>query len=157
MSVEESQLLGVFGSHGHTCVTSPPCHAKLLGFRYRAIDGVCNNPNVGAWGAAKQPMERLVPPAYEDGVWAPRVHAVDGSLLVSPRAISATLFPDIDRPHPQLNLLTMQFGQFLSHDITQSGSTLRCKFNPKRSVISKIFYLQPTVHQLDVVYPMVPA
>lgn len=121
--------MGTFAPHAHTCPTSPACHAKLLAFRYRAIDGVCNNPNVGAWGAAKQPMERLIPPAYEDGVWAPRVHAQDGSLLVTPRAISASLFPDIDRPHPRLNLLTMQFGQFLSHDITQSASTLLRKFN----------------------------
>lgn len=121
-------MIGTFSSHAHTCATSPPCHAKLLGFRYRSIDGVCNNPNVGAWGAAKQPMERLVPPAYEDGVWVPRIHGVDGSLLITPRAISSTLFPDTDRPHPQLNLLTMQFGQFLSHDITQSGSTLKGNF-----------------------------
>lgn len=129
LSVEESQLLGTFSkdSFAHTCPVSPPCHAKLLAIRYRSIDGVCNNPKVGAWGSANQPMERLIPPAYEDGVWAPRIHSVDGGVLNSPRAISSTLFPDIDRPHPSLNLLVMQFGQFLSHDLSRSGSTMRGK------------------------------
>lgn len=128
--MEESQLGGNSLStkaFAHTCPVSPPCHPKLLGLRYRSVDGVCNNPNVGAWGSAKQPMERLIPPAYEDGVWAPRIHSVDGSLLTSPRVISFTVFPDFDRPHPKLNLMLMQFGQFLSHDITQSGSILKGK------------------------------
>lgn len=67
-------------------------------------------------------MERILPPAFEDGIWAARQHAVDNSLLKSARTISRTVFPDVNRPHPLYNLMVMQFGQFLSHDFTQSSS-----------------------------------
>ncbi|XP_058466995.1 chorion peroxidase-like [Malaya genurostris] len=91
---------------------------------YRSIDGTCNNPHPArsSWGAAETPFHRLLPPAYEDGVWAPRIHSVTGNLLASPRTISATVLHDIDRPDASLNLLLMQFGQFLIHDITRSSS-----------------------------------
>ncbi|XP_063704603.1 chorion peroxidase [Culicoides brevitarsis] len=124
ISIEEFQLGLSAKILTHTCPASPPCHPKLLALRYRSIDGVCNNPINGAWGSKKTAMERLLVPAYSDGVWGPRIHSVDGSLLSSPRAISFTVFPDIDRPHPIYNLNVMQFGQFLSHEITQSGSIL---------------------------------
>lgn len=63
-----------------------------------------------------------MPPVYEDGVWAPRVTATDGSRLTNSRIISRILFEDVNRPHPRYNLLVMQFGQFMSHDVTQSAS-----------------------------------
>ncbi|XP_055903561.1 chorion peroxidase [Eupeodes corollae] len=92
--------------------------------KYRSLSGTCNNPipHRSMWGAAGQPMERLLPPAYEDGVWLPRVHSVDGSPLMGAREISRTLLLDSNRPHPKHNLLVMQFGQFLAHDVTQSSS-----------------------------------
>ncbi|XP_065078266.1 chorion peroxidase-like isoform X2 [Ochlerotatus camptorhynchus] len=92
--------------------------------RYRTIDGSCNNPlpDRAGWGSAGYPFERLLPPAYEDGVWAPRIHSVTGNLLASTRTISAVLFPDVDHPDPHLNILFMQLGQFVTHDITLSQS-----------------------------------
>lgn len=94
--------------------------------RYRTITGACNNPNRTSWGRAGYPFARLLPPAYEDGVWAPRTHSVSGKPLASPRAISVALFPDIFRPDPHLNVLFMQLGQFISHDFTLSrGITLK--------------------------------
>ncbi|XP_075146789.1 chorion peroxidase [Haematobia irritans] len=92
--------------------------------RYRSFDGSCNNilPHRSHWGAAGQPMERLLPPAYEDGIWTPRIHAKDGSLLTGAREISRILLGDADRPHPRYNLLLMQFGQFIAHDVTQSAT-----------------------------------
>ncbi|KAM8706014.1 hypothetical protein ACLKA7_010326 [Drosophila subpalustris] len=91
---------------------------------YRSIDGTCNNPmpHRAHWGAAGQPMERLLPPAYEDGIWTPRAHASDGTPLTSAREISRILFEDVHRPHPKYNQLVMQFGQLLAHDISQSAS-----------------------------------
>lgn len=38
------------------------------------------------------------------------------------RTISRILLRDAERPHPTINLLFMQFGQFLAHDVTQSAS-----------------------------------
>jgi hypothetical protein len=130
LSVEESQLNNFDASFSGsplepTCPARPKCSFPLS--RYRTIDGTCNHgEGKETWGAAKTPMERLLPPAYEDGIWAARMHGSDGSKLTSARTISNAIFPDIDRPHPLLNLMVMQFGQFLSHDFTQSSSiTLR--------------------------------
>ena len=66
MDDSESKQPGTLARHFHTCLTSPACQPKLLGFRYRPINGVCNNSKLGAWGAAHQPMERLIPLVYED-------------------------------------------------------------------------------------------
>ncbi|XP_034116256.1 chorion peroxidase [Drosophila albomicans] len=105
----------------HNCQPPPIC---LHRHNYRSIDGTCNNPmpQRSHWGAAGQPMERLLPPAYEDGIWTPRIHATDGSPLSSARDISRVLFDDVQRPHAKCNQLTMQFGQLLAHDISQSAS-----------------------------------
>lgn len=104
------------------CPPQVTCLNTLL--RYRTFDGSCNNPKVqrGHWGMAGQPMERLLPPAYEDGIWSPRLHGKDGSKLTESRTISRFLMDDIDRPHHKYNLLLMQFGQFLAHDLTQSAT-----------------------------------
>ncbi|ETN62073.1 chorion peroxidase [Anopheles darlingi] len=104
------------------CIPPKPCDPSA---RYRSIDGSCNNPipERSSWGAAGHPFVRLLPPAYEDGVWAPRLHsAVTGRLLPNARDISVVVFPDDDRPDPKFNLLLMQFGQFMSHDFTRSAS-----------------------------------
>lgn len=103
--------------------TAPPVCSNIHS-KYRTFDGTCNNPipHRSMWGAAGQPMERLLPPAYEDGVWLPRSRAVDGSPLAATRKISRILLLDTNRPHPKHNLLVMQFGQFLAHDLTQSAS-----------------------------------
>lgn len=130
LTIEESQLnrfpVNVTASPlEKTCPARPSCPREFP--RHRTYDGTCNHgAGRETWGASKTPMERLLPPAYEDGIWSARQTARDGSKLNSARTISRTLFPDLDRPHPILNLMVMQFGQFLSHDFTQSSSiTLR--------------------------------
>lgn len=92
--------------------------------KYRSMDGSCNNadPAKSSWGASNSGMERLLPPSYEDGIWEPRSLAYDGSPLTNPRTISRELLIDTDRPHPLYNLLLMQFGQFITHDVSQSSS-----------------------------------
>lgn len=57
------------------------------------------------------------------GIWAPRVSEDQGQPLNSPRLISGALFPDNDNPNYDFTLMLMQYGQFLSHDITQSIDT----------------------------------
>lgn len=90
--------------------------------RYRSVDGSCNNAAHPRWGAAGAPMARLLAPAYEDGIWEPRWRSRVGGVLPNARTVSRQLFADIDRPHGMHNLLLMQFGQFLTHDITHSAS-----------------------------------
>ena len=50
----------------------------------------------------------------------PRLSENGGVPLVSPRLISTTLISDKDVFNYDYTLMVMQFGQFLSHDITQS-------------------------------------
>ncbi|XP_055523846.1 chorion peroxidase-like isoform X1 [Wyeomyia smithii] len=107
--------------HKKRCIPAVECNPRS---RYRSIDGTCNNlhPERTSWGAAGQPFKKVLPPAYEDGVWAPRTHSVNGNKLASPRTISATIIQDVDRPEPHLNLLLAEFGQFLVHDFVKSAS-----------------------------------
>ncbi|KAH8276325.1 hypothetical protein KR026_011884 [Drosophila bipectinata] len=102
----------------------PPPICRDIQSVFRSLDGTCNNPlpQRSLWGAAGQPMERLLPPAYEDGIWTPRAHSADGTPLQGARKISRTLLADVDRPHPKYNLLVMQFGQVLAHDVSQTSS-----------------------------------
>ncbi|XP_055322112.1 chorion peroxidase [Sitodiplosis mosellana] len=128
----------------HLCDQFPVCPPEAS--RYRTIDGKCNNPDPrkGLWGAAGSPMERLLPPSYEDGIWQPRLTSVTGSPLTNPRTISRELIKDADRPHPSLNLLFMQFGQFLTHDIslsssikTSDGASIRCCTKDGRRILPR--------------------
>lgn len=105
---------------GHTCGVHVQCYNPQS--KYRSEDGTCNNilAENALWGSSGYPMQRLLPPAYEDGIWAPRMTSVMGVPLKSPRYVSRNIFTDIETPHKSLNLLFMQFGQFISHDIVQS-------------------------------------
>lgn len=64
-----------------------------------------------------------------------RTHSVTGAPLTNARTISRQLIHDADRPHDKLNLLFMQFGQLLTHDVTQSAS-----------ITTRMFALQITEH-----------
>lgn len=124
MSIVDRQLDRFEASHKDhrkRCIPPVACNPH---YHYRSLDGTCNNlhPQRTSWGAAGQPFKKLLPPAYEDGVWAPRLHSVSGRRLASPRTICATLLHDVDRPDQHLNLLLMQFGQFIVHDFSRSSS-----------------------------------
>lgn len=45
-----------------------------------------------------------------------------GTPLTNARTISRELLVDADRQHPELNLLFMQFGQLITHDVTQAST-----------------------------------
>uniref|UniRef100_A0A182RSK5 Chorion peroxidase n=1 Tax=Anopheles funestus TaxID=62324 RepID=A0A182RSK5_ANOFN len=102
------------------CLVGPPCEKGHS--RYRRFDGRCNNvePGGSLWGSAGYPMERLLPPAYGDGIWAPRIVSHTGRYLPSARKLSSTLFADLNHPHASRNVLFMQFGQFLAHDFSRN-------------------------------------
>lgn len=126
----------------HTCDQFPACPREAS--RYRNQDGKCNNPDPsrGAWGSAGSPMDRLLPPSYADGIWLARTLSVDGTPLPPARIISSFLIQDSDRPHSKLNLLFMQMGQFITHDVSQSssiktgeGKSVRCCSDDGSSVL----------------------
>ncbi|XP_035774931.1 chorion peroxidase-like isoform X1 [Anopheles albimanus] len=102
------------------CLVGPPCERTRS--RYRSLDGRCNNiePGRSRWGSVGYPMERVLAPLYDDGVWAPRVKSITGRYLPSARELSGTLFTDLYRAHSRHNVLLMQFGQFLAHDFSRN-------------------------------------
>ncbi|XP_067000674.2 chorion peroxidase [Anabrus simplex] len=107
----------VLGTGLEKCPPPPICTQSM----YRTHDGSCNNLQHPKWGAARSPAQKILPPRYSDGVWAPRI-SVSNQPLPSPRLLSTTFFPDIDNPHPYTTLMVMQFGQFIAHDISLSPS-----------------------------------
>ena len=117
------------------------CDPLLCSDRYRRSDGVCNNLNSNHskhWGATGIAMRRFSATAYECkniqinrlltvsylavGTAAPR-GGFNPSSLPSTRDISTALHKsimpeDTTLTSKGLTLMTMQFAQFLDHDIT---------------------------------------
>ncbi|XP_054417566.2 probable oxidoreductase PXDNL isoform X2 [Pongo abelii] len=103
---------------------SDPCfHAK-----YRAHDGTCNNLQQPTWGAALTAFARLLQPAYQDGIRAPRGLCLPvGSRqpLPPPRLVAtvwaraAAITPD----HSYTRML-MHWGWFLQHDLDHTVPAL---------------------------------
>lgn len=87
---------------------------------FRTFTGYCNNLRNPALGQSLTVFARLLPSAYEDGVSRPRVTASNGSPLPNPRVVSTLIHPDISNLHTRYSLMTMQFAQFLDHDLTMT-------------------------------------
>ncbi|CAK1578949.1 unnamed protein product [Parnassius mnemosyne] len=100
---------------GPFCPPSPNCPTAAS--RYRSLGGECNNGLKATWGAINTGFERLLPPHYSDGIWAMRT-SVLGLPLPSPRTVSHSLLLDSSHPSRTQNLMFMQFGQFIAHDIS---------------------------------------
>ncbi|XGW08547.1 hypothetical protein V3C99_011124 [Haemonchus contortus] len=67
------------------------------------------------------------------GIDAPRSRTSRGTPLPSPREVSNAVHRDVPITHPKYSHMIMQFGQFISHDITHApvdqgpgGETLNC-------------------------------
>ncbi|XP_055884157.1 chorion peroxidase-like [Biomphalaria glabrata] len=108
------------------------CSKDVSTLRYREVDGRCNHPK--DYGSTVKPLKRYLKPHYQDdkGMNTPRIYSVVGKeYLPSPRLISLKLFPDVMK-ESDLSMFTMQFGQFVSHDIgvspvpTGSNGTIKC-------------------------------
>ncbi|XP_040581150.1 salivary peroxidase/catechol oxidase [Lepeophtheirus salmonis] len=92
---------------------------------YRSLDGLCNNLSSPTWGSFLWKYDRFLKPQYGDGKNSPRGSTyVKGkgyqSRLPSPRKISFTMHEDENRTSDDLTHLYMQFGQFVSHDMTKT-------------------------------------
>ncbi|XP_045034963.1 chorion peroxidase isoform X2 [Daphnia magna] len=88
-------------------------------YPYRSFDGTCNNLNNPRYGQANTIFQRLMGPAnYADGVSSIRL-AQSGASLPSARLVSTTVLTNGTDTNNDAVLVTMQWGQFLDHDLTQ--------------------------------------
>lgn len=85
---------------------------------FRSISGYCNNLRNPNWGKSLTTFSRLLPAQYDDGISKPRLVTVTGTPLPNPRTISTLIHPDISNLHTRYSLITMQYAQFLDHDLT---------------------------------------
>lgn len=109
----------------HSCASlyqrlSPNVTKYCAQSKYRTYDGFCNNPYHPYWGKANVCHIRLMSPDYADGISAPRISYNPQVPLPNPRALSNYIHNDV--PLDGLyNLMKMQWGQFINHDITNTA------------------------------------
>uniref|UniRef100_A0A1B0FN29 Uncharacterized protein n=1 Tax=Glossina morsitans morsitans TaxID=37546 RepID=A0A1B0FN29_GLOMM len=85
---------------------------------FRTITGYCNNLRNPNWGKSLTTFSRLLPAQYDDGISKPKQLSVTGVPLPNPRTVSTVIHPDISNLHTRYSLMTMQYAQFLDHDVT---------------------------------------
>lgn len=103
--------------------------------KYRTFDGFCNNPYHPYWGKSNVCHIRLLSPDYADGISYPRTSYNPRFPLPNARYLSNIIHSDIPIWGPY-NLLKMQWGQFINHDITNTALSayeglVDCCKNPK--------------------------
>ena len=89
---------------------------------FRTIDGVNNNLNNPTLGSAGTRLQRLMSPAYDDGLVIPRTLSLSGSDLPGARRVSNSVSAQSGAmPNSRtLSSLVWQWGQFLDHDLDLS-------------------------------------
>lgn len=88
--------------------------------KYRTFDGFCNNPWHPYWGKTDVCHIRLLTPDYADGIQLPREAHNQRYELPNPRLIANTIHSDVPIEGPY-NLMKMQWGQFINHDISNTA------------------------------------
>lgn len=96
------------------CPEAPVCDDSVQTYQ---LDGSCNNLNNPDWGTPNRPYARFVPAQYTDGIWEPAL-ASSGNPLPNVRQLSLHLFGETEMQHPRNTLVSMQFGQFVAHDLS---------------------------------------
>lgn len=112
------------------CFPKPDCDTK---YRYRTMDGSCNNLENPVWGQANTANIRIIQANYSDNHSQIR-KSKSGHELPNVRHIRTAAFIDKDFPAPRHNSLMMQFGQIITHDTAlllsksklDDGSPLEC-------------------------------
>ncbi|XP_076087977.1 salivary peroxidase/catechol oxidase-like [Mytilus galloprovincialis] len=147
LNIEKSQRVSVLervsNSFLNTIQTQAGCEftAGLCNqaSQYRTPDGSCNNVANPLWGKSHTPFERFIPAFYEDGLDDPRATDVFGDPLPLARDISVNVHTvsDSTTQMNDLSHFSMEFGQFVSHDIQMNAlskgqymSNLNCCRSP---------------------------
>lgn len=111
-----------------------PPHCPKVSSAYRTADGSCNNARHPEWGMAHRPYARLLDADYGDGQSMPS-RSSSGAELPAARNVSVVMHPTTSKPDSQYTLSNMQFGQFLSHDISMLTGTT----SSRRSINTRMF------------------
>nr|XP_039320733.1 peroxidasin-like protein isoform X4 [Saimiri boliviensis boliviensis] len=106
----------------------PNCSDPCFHRKYRSHDGTCNNLQQPTWGAAPTAFARLLQPAYQDGVRAPRGLGLPvGSRqpLPPPRLVASVWAraAAATRGHSHTRML-LHWGRFLEHDLDHTVPAL---------------------------------
>ncbi|XP_074144108.1 peroxidasin homolog isoform X2 [Sminthopsis crassicaudata] len=115
-----SLIANLSGCTAHRRVNN--CSDMCFHQKYRTHDGTCNNLQHPMWGASLTAFERLLKSVYENGFNLPRGinpnRLYNGHLLPMPRLVSTTLIgTESITPDEHFTHMTMQWGQFLDHDL----------------------------------------
>ncbi|KAG8198031.1 hypothetical protein JTE90_001869 [Oedothorax gibbosus] len=89
-------------------------------YKYRMIDGSCNNQIHPTWGKSGTPFMRMMTPVYGDGVSSIRT-SKKGEPLPNARFLSQKLYSKKLKPDIEESLLFMYFGLFVDHDMLETG------------------------------------
>lgn len=101
------------------CAVPPiSCFNNSQNFYFRSYDGACNNFAHPGYGMAKTRYSRIVWPRYGDGQYTPSKSST-GIALPNPRILSLSLYGEDTLSDTFRTIMTMQFGQFVAHDISQ--------------------------------------
>ena len=68
------------------------------------MDGSCNNANNTSWGKSNFPLQRILPPVYEDGIGSPRMTGLPTAREVSEAMTSAQVSFSFYKVWPQRSL-----------------------------------------------------
>uniref|UniRef100_A0A0N4ZC99 peroxidase n=1 Tax=Parastrongyloides trichosuri TaxID=131310 RepID=A0A0N4ZC99_PARTI len=111
-------------------IASADCRKALCyHLSYRTFDGTCNNLDNPLKGAAFRQYLRLLPPAYDGGSMGEPVDSLNPTRPTAREACRLLLSSGQVVNHDTFNTLMMQFGQFLSHDMSKTTlqPTSQCK------------------------------
>uniref|UniRef100_A0A0K0FH87 peroxidase n=1 Tax=Strongyloides venezuelensis TaxID=75913 RepID=A0A0K0FH87_STRVS len=111
-------------------IASTDCRKALCyHLSYRTLDGTCNNLDNPLKGAAFKQYLRLLPPEYEGGSMGEPVDSITPKRPSARDACRLLLSSNQVVSHDSFNTLMMQFGQFLSHDMSKTTlqPTSQCK------------------------------
>ncbi|XP_050537896.1 peroxidase [Daktulosphaira vitifoliae] len=142
-------------------ISTPPQGAGCLppvgpcpNSKYRTIDGSCNNLRYTNWGTPNSKYARLLPPRYSDGIHAPPT-SLTGEPLPSSRLVSIVMFPDVPIPDPVWTLITMTWGQIVTHDMSMSMGTTQAKRHSIRCCDDngRLLSNNPDVHCFPITIP----
>uniref|UniRef100_A0A158P7N4 Lipase_3 domain-containing protein n=1 Tax=Angiostrongylus cantonensis TaxID=6313 RepID=A0A158P7N4_ANGCA len=83
--------------------------------KYRTFSGHCNNAKNSHYGAAYEPLRRLILPDYEDKISKPRISSTEVQLPSAGEV--AALFTPAPRNHMSCSLMLAQWASFLYDDM----------------------------------------